>query len=717
MRSTGEVDDNFDPPLTSTPRQQPRKDSTLPNVLQDVSQDEHGSQASKTFSKDSQPGKHVPTQCDNCDLIVPLANHLRESSMCLQSYRGYPEFKIKGSDEEFIVKVCLVIDECPAPLCSDVLHKKIPAQCLSWWKEVGCKTVKWRGVNSKSSSSDIKEKMRQFRKNHNRRQGGADPGSQASSTSHGPGEEHNPRDRDVRGQEDNSGTQCGFCSFSGSLAAHLQTSTCLDHYKKSHLPRRFQLESLRKIIFNLSLSLCPSFCPDPDCSIPHLSGGAIVHLNHPCSSFIMSEVVALYGYDAKGSKEVLVGKLKRRQSYLREVLRNESQFSGPAILRREVSQLMTRICCTCLIQGPMTDGQEEYKMEECIGTSPTQWQCKKCCANEDRQQHVMQEAVENVNRLSNLRADCTMEAVKVKETGDHCNRIVFVPKCFANNTPLQEEGEIIDPKRTTVLVPRHPDAIDVFPEEALQGAYEERHELKRWAEFICKRIIFINLNVAVTLLQEKKLADIKEARWKMFHSMKTSKGLILSRDPNVGDIRERNPHYDATKTLCLTDTCPWSVGHIQQKAEESTAISRTNGHLKTKVKIQVTSIDCPELGNIISIAKDHYGDRLTGVPPLAPLVLQFARGKVKLLVKHIVSKLYDNWDLKVSFGKGDFSVVLTGFLYSAEYDGINKKIAREGASLSEIVEAVTLHPEVQPTASLDPEWIADCYGIREDAEV
>ena len=120
-------DDIFDPPLTSTPRQQPRKDSTHPKVLQDVSQVEHGSQASKTFSEHSQSGKNVPTRCDNCDLIVPLANHLRESSMCLESYRGYPEFQIKGSDEEFIVKVCLVIDECPAPLCPGVLHKEIPA--------------------------------------------------------------------------------------------------------------------------------------------------------------------------------------------------------------------------------------------------------------------------------------------------------------------------------------------------------------------------------------------------------------------------------------------------------------------------------------------------------------------------------------------------------------------------------------------------------------
>ena len=579
--------------------------------------------------------------------------------------------------------------------------------------------LKWRGVNSESSSRDIKDKMSMFRRNHFRRQGGADPKSQASNTSHGPGEKHNliASDRDISGQEENSGTRCAFCNFSGSLAGHLQTATCLDHYKKSYLPRRFWNESVRKIIFDLSLSLYPSFCPNPDCSITHLNGGAISHLNQPCSSFIMSEVIAVYGCDTKGSIEVAVGKLKRRQSYLREVFRNESQFSGPAILRREVSKMMTTICCACFIQGPMIDGKE-YEMEGCIGTSPTQWLCKKCSASEERQQHIMQEAIENVNRLSNLRSDCAMEAVKVNDTGDHSCRIVFMPKCFANNPSLQEEGKTMDPKRTTVLVPRHPDALDVLGEDAIEETFKAIHELKRWGDFISQRIIFTHLNVAVTLLEKKKMAEIKEGRVRMLRSMQgSSKGLILSRDPNVGDIRERNPHYAATKRFCLTNTCPWSEGYNQQKSEESAAIARVNGQLKTKVRVEVLNLDCPELGNIISLAKDHYGDRIMGILPLAPLVLQFAKGKVKLMMKHLVSQLYDNWDLQVSFDKSNWGVALIGYLYSAQYDAINKKIARDGASLSEIIEVVTQQPEVQPTASLDPEWIGDCYGMREGAEV
>ena len=222
----------------------------------------------------------------------------------------------------------------------------------------------------------------------------------------------------------------------------------------------------------------------------------------------------------------------------------------------------------------------------------------------------------------------------------------------------------------------------------------------------------------MTILQKKKLAEIREGRVRMLKSMQTtSKGAVLSRDPNVGDIKERKPHFAATKSFSLTDTCPWSEGHTQLKSEESAAIAWANGQVKTKVRVVVLNLDCPELLNVISIARDHYGDRLVGMLPLAPIVLQFARGKVKLMIKHLVSNLYDNWDLRVFFDKSNWGVELTGFLYSAQYDAINKKIARSGATLAEIVEAVTQHPEVQPTASLDPECIADCYGIREDAEV
>ena len=73
--------------------------------------------------------------------------------------------------------------------------------------------------------------------------------------------------------------------------------------------------------------------------------------------------------------------------------------------------------------------------------------------------------------------------------------------------------------------------------------------------------------------------------------------------------------------------------------------------------------------------------------------------------------------MQPKFKKTDWGVELSGVLYAEEYEMINAKIARDGASLQEIIEVVTRNPELQPTASLDPQCIADLYGIREEAEV
>ena len=77
----------------------------------------------------------------------------------------------------------------------------------------------------------------------------------------------------------------------------------------------------------------------------------------------------------------------------------------------------------------------------------------------------------------------------------------------------------MDPKKTTVLVPRHPDALEVFQEEAMEEAYKARHNLKKWGDFISKRIVLTNLDMAVTLLQLKKLAEIKESKLEMLFTV------------------------------------------------------------------------------------------------------------------------------------------------------------------------------------------------------
>ena len=121
---------------------------------------------------------------------------------------------------------------------------------------------------------------------------------------------------------------------------------------------------------------------------------------------------------------------------------------------------------------------------------------------------------------------------------------------------------------------------------------------------------------------------------------------------------------------------------------------------------------------ITQLAEYHFEGRGVALLSTAPVVLQFAKAKVELLMKQVISQCYQNWDMHINFKKDRWSVDLVGFLYSSEYEDINKKIAKEETSLPEIVEAVTRKPDLQPTASLDTKQISEHYGMSaEDAEV
>ena len=144
--------------------------------------------------------------------------------------------------------------------------------------------------------------------------------------------------------------------------------------------------------------------------------------------------------------------------------------------------------------------------------------------------------------------------------------------------------------------------------------------------------------------------------------------------------------------------------------------------MKTEVKVKILknlAVGSPELALIMTqLAQYHFEGRGVALLSTAPTVLQFAKAKVELLMKHVISQCYQNWDLHISFKKDEWGVDLVGFLYSSEYEEINKKIAKEGASLPEIVQAVTKKPELLPTASLDMERIAQHYKMSaEEAEV
>ena len=47
-----------------------------------------------------------------------------------------------------------------------------------------------------------------------------------------------------------------------------------------------------------------------------------------------------------------------------------------------------------------------------------------------------------------------------------------------------------------------------------------------------------------------------------------------------------------------------------------------------------------------------------------------------------------------------------------EYEKLNKKIARQGATLDDIINTVIANPHSFPTVSLDSQRLADLYGLN-----
>ena len=146
--------------------------------------------------------------------------------------------------------------------------------------------------------------------------------------------------------------------------------------------------------------------------------------------------------------------------------------------------------------------------------------------------------------------------------------------------------------------------------------------------------------------------------------------------------------------------------------EESLARSNINGQVKTKVSLLLTKSAAVDNPHLVKVIEGTFA--VNGVRPilsLAPIVLQHIQGKVELLRKHVLSSIYNNWDLEVEFLRDEWTVVLKGFLYSEEYESLNKKIARLGTTAGDLLDTIIENPHIFPTVSLDFQRIADLYGM------
>ena len=99
---------------------------------------------------------------------------------------------------------------------------------------------------------------------------------------------------------------------------------------------------------------------------------------------------------------------------------------------------------------------------------------------------------------------------------------------------------------------------------------------------------------------------------------------------------------------------------------------------------------------------------------LAPLVLNFLKAKVSLLLKPLIAPRYTNWDLDLSFAKQEWTVEMIGFVYCEEFDELNQRIAQGEVSASEIAAEVRKYPHILPTTASSLNRLTGEYSLSED---
>ena len=622
-----------------------------------------------------------------CNYEGVLADHLRVSEQCVQNLRKEPIFKkLVGTDEIFIVKATIILKGCPALGCPGGSHREIPDHCLNWWREVGWDLMKFKGSSNYADSATVKQKASRFRTNFLQ------------------------RITKGEGTTDESQQACRYCQTGLPFVTHLrEAASCLQHYRAKYLPYHGGLYGRIPRLTIFDLSQVQGFCPNPGCTT--IWRDLAKHLRGPCLKFYQSEGVALF--PGWGESRDLYAKLAKRKNYIKNM--RDTCSRGPQIYTKELQDMLRMICCTCFLQGPFLNEKDHQMI--CVGTDAVDgtplWQCGEC-----QQQQNIEPHATRIQRLGSPGEghDDTLVPLKVE---DECGegRVVFVPAVLTGDHPIEDVQHL--PQSTTVLVPKIPEAVDCIGEEALRRCYDDRTDLKKAADFISKRPFQNSVQVTLSSLHRKKLADIQEERLALMHSMSVSKGEVKSRNPKQATVVERRAHYDATKNLCLTRTCPWSVGQQQLMMDMSSARSNVSGQMKTRVALGLTrkvATDNQELRQVIEIAYRRHG--VIPLLSIAPLVLKHVKAKVTLLEKHILANLYNNWDLEVMFEKEEWTVKLSGFLYSEEFEMINKRMAGPGVSGKDIVSTILDHPHMCPTVSLDPQNIADwCSISMERAQV
>ena len=638
-----------------------------------------------------------------CNFQGLLGDHLRISKQCVENLRKEPSLRMVAPDDEvFIVKATVMLRGCPAPNCPGGGHQQIPDSCLLWWREIGWRIMGWKGSSENAETATIKTKASMFRRNFLRRQPNRDQQTEKAS----------PNLDSERAQED----CCQFCQ-QGPLVHHLhQTSRCLRAYTQRYLPTRGHLYMGKIDLAVFELGLVTLFCPNPTCLGSLQKDGFKRHVQSGCLEFYQEEGKKLYQWDRGLGAALLCTKIWKRRGWLKNIVKEAGTYE------ENLAKALKIACVICKIRGPLLNANE-HKLFISHMPGGMQWLCSKCRKGDEGLDEIVLNAVETAKELGTpAEYDDTMKKIVV---GDQCNdnqRVVFVPACIAPDNEAEHvvSDAELNPRNTTVLVPKNPEAVEQIGDEASERANLAKESLERVAEFFGRRLLFGPVAESVSVLYRLKIAQIRLERLNMLKNMSsTSKGKILSRNPNMAAVKERNPHFAMTQQFCLTKTCDWSPAAQEKRSQESAARASVNGCVKIKVEMTVlknVAVDSPHLRDIISETLRCHGP--ASLISTAPVALNYLKVKLELLVKHVISQSYQNWDLDLKFSEQEWTVQLVGFLYCKEFEEMNGKIACGDVTEDEGVKEVRKYQHVLPTTTTSKIRLMEDYSLCEEfAEV
>ena len=662
------------------------------------------------------------TKCDICHTCCRIASHLRRSTECLKQLKSQPQFQFQGSneDEVFIVKIALIIGECPSPCCPTGRHSEIPQDCVEWWKSDGWETMKWRGDRQNADKHIIKEKIREFVKYHRKKSNQhrqVQLGTQATQ----------PLPNDVPSSVKETGSRCSSCGEDGDLIQHLHTSSqCREAYVRHYLTD--DEVDIRRSLFQLSIVL--NMCVRLECKERADFTYLGTHLNRhdKCLEFYQNEGVylALPKWNPEASSRMISNRIAQMRRMIKQN-KQKKQSSGHVTYRKELMQILSHVCCKCGNMGPLV-GEDGFVLKGgwTNANDESAWFCTKCTETSPEYADVKRQLREDIEKLKGPRSsqDSDMKAVRSSTSG----RLVVAPVCLTEDS--LEVSDIVPSLSTRVLVPNDATALRALM-TCCDGAVEDKSELKNCVENILSRPFITDFEATFSCLYRSFLAEVRHKMKVITMALsKSARGEVVSLNPNVTSARKRNPNLEMTMEGALRDLCGWSLLHEQQKSWESEARAHVNGRVKIHMRgtiikdledgdlRRILLLGCKEFANeeINSFEELENNPGLEAfITKMAPVILKYVRAKVKLFIRHIVAPNFSNYDLRLEIADHGLNVQIHGYLYAKQFNQVNKMLAEDPQQrmLPEITSRVTEEEEVLPTTSLKWETLSSHYKIEE----